>query len=305
MPGAPDRPEPERSRCRMEWSRAFLGVVGMGVALAASAPAIAGVDECGNLRLESVGSCELKGSVSCTASCTDLGVYKKACATKLHTVCRQDCTLKAEPTCTDECTTACAQDCEKGINVICVHNCFGECAGACDAHCAGRADVEQCMASCEANCDGECDVKCEPVVDASCYTHCVECCGGSCQAQANMDCQTTCQDEQFEQCEYELKADCEASCSGDGALFCDGEYVLSGSELPACVEALVARGVGGIEGKVDGNVSIDGGKFDAGGSAGGCSATRGPSAHGAAPLALLVAALGWMRRRTRRGAARR
>ena len=99
------------------------------------------------------------------------------------------------------------------------------------------------MASCEATCDGECDIKCAPLVSGACYEHCIECCGGSCGAQANMDCQTSCQEVEFEQCEHELRVECDASCSLDGALFCDGEYALSGDQVVDCVEALVERGV--------------------------------------------------------------
>jgi MYXO-CTERM domain-containing protein len=233
-----------------------------GTALAAltlhTTTASAGIPECGGIRLEDAGNCEIRGEIECEAGCDDLGVYKKACATKLHTVCREDCTLLAEPVCEDECTTACASDCDRGINITCIHNCFGECVGGCDAQCEGAADMAQCRASCEATCDGECDIQCEPVVDASCYQHCVECCHGSCGARANMDCQTTCQDKEFEDCEYELRVDCDASCSGSGALFCDGEYVLSGDELNDCIQALIARGIGALEfaGEVEGKVGL-------------------------------------------------
>jgi hypothetical protein len=140
-----------------------------------AAQARAGIPECGDLRLEDVGSCELRGDVQCSAGCDDLGVYKKACATRLHTVCRSECTVSADVTCTDSCTETCSRDCDRGVNVICAHNCFGECVGGCEAHCAGIGDEATCMASCEATCDGECDIKCRPLVDGSCYKHCIEC----------------------------------------------------------------------------------------------------------------------------------
>lgn len=231
------------------------------------ATAQAGIPECGGIRLEDVANCEIRGELDCEAGCDDIGVYKKACATKLHTVCREECTLDAEPTCTDECTVSCESDCDRGVNITCIHNCFGECVGSCDATCDGADDPEQCRASCEATCDGECDIQCAPVVDASCYKHCIECCHGSCGAQANMDCQTNCQDEQFESCEYEFRADCSASCSGNGALFCDGEYVLAGDELWTCVNALLTRGIGALEGEVDvsGEIDLSDGQITAGG----------------------------------------
>ena len=265
--------------------------------LVAPSSAFAGIPECGGLRLEDVTACELRGSVDCEGGCSRLGVYKKACATKLHTVCRSECTVSADITCTDECTGMCQQECDRGVPVTCIHNCFGECVGSCDAQCAGAADGERCRASCEATCDGECDIQCAPVVDASCYQHCIECCGGSCGAQANMDCQTTCQDQQFEDCEYDFEVDCMASCSAEGALFCDGEYVLSGDQLLTCVNALIDRGIGGdIQIEAEGTVSLGGGDTSVG-----CSVPSSQRPRQAAPWAALgLFGLGGLLRRRRR-----
>lgn len=256
----------------------------------------AGIPECGGIRLEDATNCELRAEVDCEAGCAELGIYETACATRLHTVCRSECTLSAEPTCTDSCTTMCQTECDRGVPITCIHNCFAECVGSCDATCAGAADQGRCMASCEATCDGECDVQCAPVVDASCYQHCVECCGGSCGAQANMDCQTVCQDMQFEDCEHEFRADCMASCSADGALFCDGEYVLSGSQLQTCIDALLERGIGG-EIRAEGSVTIGGE-----GASTSCSATHADDGAGAGLSggAALVALLALRRTRRRR-----
>jgi hypothetical protein len=249
----------------------------------------AGVPECGNVRLEDSLSCRIRGNLDCSASCNGLGIYKKACATKLHTVCREECTLSADPACTDSCTEMCAQDCDRGVNVICLHNCFGECTGACETKCPSANDPETCFASCRATCDGECDVRCRPVVEASCYTHCVECCGGSCQARANMDCQTRCQEETFEQCEYELKGECDVSCDANGALFCDGEYVLSGREIPACLQALYTRGLGNVDLNGSGMATASAG------ASSGCAFAGAPSrcswSAGGLPLLALVVLL--------------
>ena len=264
----------------------------------------AGIPECGDLRLEDALSCELRGDVQCSASCDELGVYKKACATRLHTVCRRECTLSADASCTDSCTEQCSRDCDRGVNVICTHNCFGECAGACDAHCAGIGDEATCLASCEATCDGECDIKCRPLVDGSCYEHCIECCGGTCQAHANLDCQTTCQEESFEQCEYDLRIDCDGACTGDGAIFCDGEYVLGGRQIPACAQALLSQGIAELDLQARGSfdLGVDGGALSGVGSSSGrgsCAVapdTRGGRALAAGAL-LTCAALAWRRRR--------
>lgn len=259
----------------------------------------AGIDECNNLRLEDVASCEVRGELNCEASCAELGVYKKACATKLVTTCKSECVLDPEPACEDECTVGCTQQCDLGKNVICIHNCFGECSGSCEADCAVAKDPEQCVATCEANCDGECDIKCKPLVEGDCYTHCVECCGGSCTAQANMDCQQTCQEQEFETCELEFRADCQGSCAGDGALFCNNEFALSGDDIPRCVEALTLQGIATAEAVTE--VVSDVNRASSA-RVGGCSAA--PSAPAGGGLVLLLGALGLTFFGRRRQAAR-
>ncbi|MGB1013222.1 MAG: hypothetical protein ACPG4T_03730 [Nannocystaceae bacterium] len=272
------------------------------LAATALAPGLAqaGIPECAGIRLETAGSCELKGDIDCNAGCDELGIYKKSCATQLHTVCREECTVLSDPVCTGGCSETCLESCDLGVNVICQHNCFGECVGSCDASCAGAEDPVQCMASCEATCDGECDVQCA-VVDGGCVEHCIECCGGSCTAQANMDCQTTCQDEEFETCEYDLKVDCQASCTGDGALFCDGEYIaVTSGQLLGCFNALVALGVSAVDLRVE--LDIDGdsnGDVDLDPSTGGGFCSVGDSPIGPLGSGLLLA-LGLAYRQPRR-----
>lgn len=275
----------------------FLGSMVIAFGLLMALPASAGVPECGNIRFEGLGNCEVKLSAQCTASCDELGIYKTACATKLVPVCQETCTLSADATCTDGCTTQCKTDCDNGVNVICSHNCFAECTVERDASCGTDADPAQCSAIWDANCDAECDAQCV-TVDGGCYQHCIECCGGSCTADANMDCQTTCQDKEFEECEYDFRADCEASCTGDGALFCDGEYIISGSQIPACIKALAAQGLE-VKVEAEGEVTIGPDGVD-GAVSGLCSASPGKVGSVGAPIAALVAALGMLVRRRRR-----
>lgn len=263
----------------------------------------AGVPECGDLRLEDVNDCEVRGSIDCMASCEDFGVYEKACATQLVTVCHEECSFAAEATCTDGCTETCTESCDAGLNIICTHNCFGECTLDCDARCEGSDDVGRCEATCEANCDAECDISCRPLVDGDCYKHCIECCDGSCTASANLDCQTTCQEKEFEQCEYALRADCEGSCDAEGALFCDGEYVLSGREIGECAWALTQMGLADLELEAEGDVVIEDGRIMADGLASaGCSVAEPRPGHGWQGGAVGMLALGllWSRRRRRR-----
>ena len=270
--------------------------MGLTLGLTTALPASAGVDACGGIRFDGLGNCEVRLTAQCSASCSELGIYKTACATKLVPVCKKECTLSATPTCTDSCTTTCKKDCDNGVNVICSHNCFAECTTTRDASCSTAADGVQCAATWNANCDSECGAKCV-TVDGGCYQHCVECCGGSCSADANMDCQTTCQDKVFEDCEHEFRANCDASCSGDGSLFCDGKYILSGSQIPACVNALLEQG---IKVKAEGKISIGPDGVNGGVNGGFCAYSPGNKSSLAAPLALVAAAAGWLARRRKR-----
>jgi MYXO-CTERM domain-containing protein len=107
-----------------------------------------------------------------------------------------------------------------------------------------------------------------------------------------MTCQQDCQEEEFESCEYELRADCDASCEADGALFCDGEFVMAGPELQGCMDALVAHGVMEVEDAVED--ALDDVKLDT--SATGCT-TGNPSTGGLAAVGLFMLALFSRRRR--------
>lgn len=274
----------------------LFGLASIAVGLTAALPASAGVPECGNIRFEGLSNCEVRVTGECTAGCSELGIYKTACATKLVQVCKTECTLSADAGCTDSCTEQCSADCDRGINVICSHNCFVECTTTRDVECRGAVDAAQCAATWDANCDSECGAKCV-TVDGGCYQHCIECCGGSCTADANMDCQTTCQNEEFEDCEHEFRANCDASCSGDGALFCNGKYIISGSQIPACVNALLAQG---ISVKAEAEVTIGPDGIDGNLAAGMCAARPASKASLTAPLAVLAAAAGWLARRRKR-----
>jgi MYXO-CTERM domain-containing protein len=276
----------------------FLGLLGFTVCLTAAMPASAGVPECGNIRFEGLSNCEVRATADCDLGCKEFGVYDTACATKLVTVCDQQCTTTVTTDCTNPCEKQCKGDCDNGINVICQNNCFAECTTDRDAQCALNADNAQCQATWNANCDSKCHSTCV-TVDASCYQHCLECCDGSCRAIVNMDCQTSCQDVQFEQCEQEFRADCEASCSGDGALFCDGTYIISGSQIPTCIQALAAQG---IEVKAGASVTIGPDGVDSAFKGGICSYGPGRTAPYAAPFAAFAAAAAWLVRRRKHSA---
>lgn len=271
----------------------FLALLTVTVGLTASLPASAGIDACNNIRFDGLTNCEVKLTAACSVACNNVGAFVMACATNLVPKCKETCTLPANPTCTDSCTVQCKSDCDNGVNVICSHNCFGECTVNRDTECSSAADPGQCAATWDANCDFECDQRCV-TVDGGCYQHCIECCDGSCTADANMDCQETCQDPQFDQCEQSFLDNCDADCNADGALFCDGKYIISGSQIDACIEALAAEG---IEVKAEGEVTIGPDGVD-GSIKGLCSYSPSTQAPVGAPLALM-GLVGWLARRRR------
>ncbi len=284
----------------------MVGLLGVLACLTTAPPASANVPECGDVPIdrwlsEGFASCEIRVNAECTASCKELGIYKVRCATKLTQVCGEQCTLSANATCSDSCTVQCKGDCDNGVNVICSHNCFTECTTTRDASCADKPDKAQCAASWDANCDSECDAKCV-TVDGGCYQHCVECCGGSCTADANMDCQYSCQDVKFEQCEQEFRADCDGSCTGDGSLFCDGKFVIAGSQLPACISALASLGV---KAEVKGEITIGPDGINTNVAGGFCAFGTDTKGSLGGPFAALAAATAWALRRRRRSSSSR
>jgi hypothetical protein len=73
----------------------------------------------------------------------------------------------------------------------------------------------------------------------SCATKCDTGCTAGCTAQANASCQVECQEESFPECSSDYVQLCSTQCAQpEGALFCDGNYVDVGGDLPRCVEAL-------------------------------------------------------------------
>jgi hypothetical protein len=55
-----------------------------------------------------------------------------------------------------------------------------------------------------------------------------------------MDCQIDCQASGYVNCEANLQGGCEAQCdSGDGAMFCDGQYVQT-TNIDECTAAIAA-----------------------------------------------------------------
>lgn len=228
-------------------SRLFSLAAG-GVAFCATAglslSAHAGAPECGGAHVERGAYCEIKYTAGCRADC-DVDSMLSTCAAELMASCQGGCNLDVDVTCTDDCQVQCEDQCRAdGGQVICNDGCMGECRGACDDRCAGADDADECYASCEATCSGECEESCANVpADADCTEACKECCHGSCSARVNLDCQLGCQASGFSDCQAAALDECSGSCGIEGSIFCDGQYIVSGSDVSACADALRERGV--------------------------------------------------------------
>ena len=219
----------------------LLGAAGLTASLVAAPTAQAkGLDECGDLYFQAEGEFECEVYVDppeCKAKCEPLS-FQAECAAELKVGCDGQCNLQADVECTASCETSCTAECMGG-NFDCEAHCEGSCVADCDAQCAGSANGGECRASCEATCQGECGASCN-VTEPSCEAQCSGSCQGSCEAEVNMDCQVDCRAEGYVSCEANLQGGCEVQCdSGDGAMFCDGQYVQS-TNIDDCAAALAA-----------------------------------------------------------------
>lgn len=200
------------------------------VALFIAAPAEASIDACGGIHVEADAGCALSIGDACIARCEPVNL-RAACFAD----CRGSCDAPPEASCTQGCQSACETDCALEP-VECRGRCETDCGVACTDRCEG--DVG-CLSTCEATCVGECAASCQDLLDgASCALRCEASCDGSCAAQARFDCQDTCQTG----CASTAQTECEEACrSADGALFCDGQYVMHDGDLDACIDAIEAR----------------------------------------------------------------
>jgi MYXO-CTERM domain-containing protein len=73
-----------------------------------------------------------------------------------------------------------------------------------------------------------------------CKAKCQASCQGSCKAEANASCQVDCQASGYAECEGRLEGGCTAQCerTGDGALYCDNQYIDHGGNLQSCLDAI-------------------------------------------------------------------
>lgn len=217
----------------------LLGAAGLAASLAFAPLAQAkGLDACGNLYFEAEGNFECEVYVDppeCKAKCEPL-TFEAECAAELQVGCEGECNVTAEASCTSSCQGSCEASCSGG-EFDCEAYCEGNCTADCDAQCSASSNKGECRASCEATCQGECAAGCN-VQQPDCQAQCQGCCSGECTAEVNMDCQIDCQASGYVDCKAQLQGGCEAQCdSGDGAMFCDGQYVQA-TNIDDCAAAL-------------------------------------------------------------------
>ena len=178
----------------------------LGVVLPASASASKSA-ACGGIDLDAMGECHFELSASCQGACD---------ATSFQLRCDGQCNASASAECTGQCQGQCLADCQVDPGQF-------ECSASCRSECVARADAQcgcegQSQAQVEASCSAQCDAQCQLVApSASCESQCSACCSASCDVEANVNCSLD--------CAAELEGSCNVDCQGNGALFCDGQYV--------------------------------------------------------------------------------
>jgi hypothetical protein len=274
-----------------------------GLCLLAPAPAHAGLAACGNINVEAESNCEVKTGIECAADCTPISV-QAACSAELQVTCNGKCTASASVECSGSCEADCVGECEVDPPKLdCKADCNLKADAQCQGECSAAANKAQCAASCKATFAAECDASCTgKPPSATCQAKCQASCKGSCQAEARASCQVDCQTDAYAGCEAKIKGHCDVDCSstGDGAVYCDGQYIDHGGNLQECINALKAINVQ-VEGSAEGSCSEGECHGSAEGSA--SCALGGPTndAGGGVLLALGTAlGLGHLRRSRRR-----
>jgi hypothetical protein len=207
-----------------------------------SAPASAGIADCGNIDVQADAKCTATTGVNCEATCTPVS-FEAACAGKLETSCSGQCNATATAACTGSCETDCQAECKLDPpSFDCSANCKLDAQASCQGQCSAAANKGECEASCKATFSGQCDAKCQGTPGtADCSAKCQARCNGSCSAEVNAKCQIDCQSTGYASCKTEMSGGCRGHCStADGALFCDGNYVDDGGHFASCVAAIRA-----------------------------------------------------------------
>lgn len=285
----------------------FFVLVHLGLLLGASG-ANANLDACGGVYLdaETAASCEWRMTESCTETCEPVAT-EKVCASRLTETCNSECVSTAA----DECVTTCDESCVPACTAEaeppnCMGLCMSDCQQDCTDACAGSPNQGHCRASCAQCCSNGCHEECDGEPETECEPVCTTACEGSCDGRANIDCQVTCQSDLYTVCEEEVVTECKDECeSSGGAIFCDGQFLASGSDPLACAAALRTEFGANVDVtlRAAGDVNTDENGGDAWGLASLGCAGGGQTTHGALSLAVL-GALAAVRRRRRASSSR-
>lgn len=228
------------------------------------------IQACGNIQVRSNSSCQvILDPPSCNLQCQPLRM-RAACSAKLAVACQGHCDAQVRVGCQDHCADVCLPQCRLDAgNFSCQAQCRGGCEIACSARCQSKTQASGQGASFQARCESSCRAQCGTTCSGgctgdtpslSCEQRCDKVCLPQCQAKANIDCQVDCQSSGFARCEAELQGGCEAKCrSGQGALFCDGQFVNTQElhdDLRGCVGALNGLLITKVKGYA--NASCDG-----------------------------------------------
>jgi hypothetical protein len=285
-----------------------LGLAVLGVV--APRPAHAGLEACNNIDVSARAECKLVAQGGCTAQCEPTRL-EAACAGKLVATCDGECRADVDVACTGSCEATCRGQCDVNPGSFdCRANCDATCSADCSAQCQGSASGTTASGSCKAACESNCGVKCSAQCSgtpptATCEGKCRASCDGSCRARASARCQIDCHARLDASCRVELEGGCKARCQQpEGALFCDGQYVDTGNNLQACIDALRATFDIRVEGSASAQCSGNQCTGEAEGSASCAAAPRtAPVLPGLAVLALVGASIARHGRKGRRSSA--
>ncbi len=285
----------------------FAALAAIPALLLAPRVAHAGLEACNNINVRANAQCKVETSGGCTAQCEPTR-FEAACAGKLTGQCDGECTATADVQCKGSCEGSCVGQCQADPGEFdCRGNCTASCGADCEAQCSGSASGNtasgSCKAKCEANCGAKCDAQCTATPpSATCEGKCQASCEGSCRAKASAKCQIDCQAKLEGGCKAELEGGCKAKCQQpEGALFCDGQYVDTGNNLQACIDALKATLNIQVQGSASGECSGNQCTGEAEGSVSCAASPRTPPVlPGLALLSMVGAAIARKARRGRR-----
>jgi MYXO-CTERM domain-containing protein len=222
------------------------------------------LEACGGVYLEAeaAASCEFVWTEECVERC-EPAATEKVCASRLTTTCEADCTLSADAACVTTCDESCVPSCtSESEPPNCMGLCMSDCQQDCTTACAASDDEGKCRSSCAQVCSNGCHDECDGEPATECTPLCETACTGSCDGRANLGCQVACQSDLYTECEDVVVQECRDECeTSGGAIFCDGQFLATGSDPVPCAEelrdAFGAEVDVSVEAAVEGDADVD------------------------------------------------